>query len=183
MVWPDCDWNPWSTALEASTLTITPPMWFKRILKVYTIYIFHLVLQVVFSLNWLWLQIVFQQIFSYKFWVKLYCIKTGVGGNNLCWLAAILLWCAPWCLLILIVLKFYLQDWLWCALNITFDEVVSVGVCFCLLQGAPYLIKLSVLVFVFSSPCQRQCELLPSLGVRCPSSVNFSHFNLLHWNP
>jgi hypothetical protein len=26
----------------------------------------------------------------------------------------------------------------------------------------------------FSSPCQRQCELLPSLGVRCLSSVNFS---------
>ena len=23
----------------------------------------------------------------------------------------------------------------------------------------------------FSSPCQRQCELLPSLGVRCPSSL------------
>jgi hypothetical protein len=36
---------------------------------------------------------------------------------------------------------------------------------------------------VFSSPCQRQCELLPSLGVRCLSSVNFSHFNLLLWNP
>jgi len=24
---------------------------------------------------------------------------------------------------------------------------------------------------VFSSPCQRQCELLPSLGIRRPSSV------------
>ena len=35
----------------------------------------------------------------------------------------------------------------------------------------------------FSSPCQRQCELLPSLGVRCLSSFNFSHFNLLLWNP
>jgi hypothetical protein len=35
----------------------------------------------------------------------------------------------------------------------------------------------------FSSPCQRQCELLPSLGIRLPSSVNFSHFNLLLWNP
>jgi len=32
---------------------------------------------------------------------------------------------------------------------------------------------------LFSSPCRRQCELLPSLGVRRPSSVNFSHFNLL----
>ena len=32
------------------------------------------------------------------------------------------------------------------------------------------------------SPCQRQCELLPSLGVRRLSSVNFSHFNLLLWN-
>ena len=29
------------------------------------------------------------------------------------------------------------------------------------------MIKLSVLKFVFSSPCQRQCELLPSLGIRC----------------
>ena len=36
---------------------------------------------------------------------------------------------------------------------------------------------------VFSSPCQRQCELLPSLGIRRLSSVNFSHFNLLFWNP
>jgi hypothetical protein len=36
---------------------------------------------------------------------------------------------------------------------------------------------------IFSSPCQRQCELLPSLGVRRLSSVNFSHFNLLLWNP
>jgi hypothetical protein len=34
-------------------------------------------------------------------------------------------------------------------------------------------------IFIFSSPCQRQCELLPSLGVRRLSSVNFSHFNLL----
>ena len=32
---------------------------------------------------------------------------------------------------------------------------------------------------VFSSPCQRQCELFPSLGVRRLSSVNFSYFNLL----
>jgi hypothetical protein len=37
-------------------------------------------------------------------------------------------------------------------------------------------------LFFFSSPCQRQCELLPSLGVRRLSSVNFSHFNLLLWN-
>jgi hypothetical protein len=41
-------------------------------------------------------------------------------------------------------------------------------------------------VFFFSSPCQRHYGLLPSLGVRRPSSVvrrlssvNFSHFNLL----
>ena len=34
-----------------------------------------------------------------------------------------------------------------------------------------------------SSSCQRQCELLPSLGVRRLSSVNFSHLNLLLWNP
>jgi hypothetical protein len=36
---------------------------------------------------------------------------------------------------------------------------------------------------IFSSPFQRQCELLPSLGVRHLSSVNLSHFNLLLWNP
>jgi len=35
---------------------------------------------------------------------------------------------------------------------------------------------------LFSSPCQRQCELLPSPGVRRPSSFIFSHFNLLLWN-
>ena len=34
-----------------------------------------------------------------------------------------------------------------------------------------------------SSPCQRQCELLSSLGIRRLSSVMFSHFNLLLWNP
>ena len=32
---------------------------------------------------------------------------------------------------------------------------------------------------IVNSPCQRQCELFPSLGIRRPSSVNFSHFNLL----
>ena len=32
-----------------------------------------------------------------------------------------------------------------------------------------------------SKPCQRQYELLPSLGVRHLSSVYFSHFNLLLW--
>ena len=32
---------------------------------------------------------------------------------------------------------------------------------------------------IFSSPCQRQCELLPSIGVRRLLSINFSHFNLL----
>ena len=35
---------------------------------------------------------------------------------------------------------------------------------------------------IISSPCQRLCELLPSLGIRRLSSVNFSHFNLLLWN-
>jgi hypothetical protein len=49
-----------------------------------------------------------------------------------------------------------------------------------------YLVSTNVLYelmfsirYIFSSPCQRQCELLPSLGIRRPSSVNFSHFNLL----
>jgi hypothetical protein len=32
---------------------------------------------------------------------------------------------------------------------------------------------------LFSKPCQRQYELLPSLGVRRLSFVYFSHFNLL----
>jgi hypothetical protein len=36
---------------------------------------------------------------------------------------------------------------------------------------------------IISSPCQRQCELLPSLGIRRLSFVNFSYFNLLLWNP
>ena len=45
-------------------------------------------------------------------------------------------------------------------------------------------INLNVAYFaVFSSPCQRQCELLPSLGIRDLLSVNFSHFNLILWNP
>jgi hypothetical protein len=39
--------------------------------------------------------------------------------------------------------------------------------------------SLLVLFFLFSSPCQRQCGFLPSLGVRRLSSVNFSYFNLL----
>ena len=43
--------------------------------------------------------------------------------------------------------------------------------------------KCSYCVVFFSSPCQRQCELLPLLGIRCLSSVNFSHFNILLWNP
>ena len=37
---------------------------------------------------------------------------------------------------------------------------------------------LKEITFFVSSPCQRQCELFPSLGVPRPS-VNFSHFNLL----
>jgi hypothetical protein len=47
-----------------------------------------------------------------------------------------------------------------------------------------------LIIYLFISPCQRQCELSPSLGVRRPSSVvrrllsvNFSHFNLLLWKP
>ena len=44
-------------------------------------------------------------------------------------------------------------------------------------------LKFNGIIFCFSSPCQRQCELLPSLGVRRLSSINFSHFNLLLWNP
>jgi hypothetical protein len=42
----------------------------------------------------------------------------------------------------------------------------------------PYATLMSY-INCFSSPCQRQSELLPSLGVRRPLSVNFSHFNLL----
>ena len=36
---------------------------------------------------------------------------------------------------------------------------------------------------LFSKPCQRQYELLPSLGVRRLSSVYFSHFNILLRKP
>jgi len=42
---------------------------------------------------------------------------------------------------------------------------------------------LQYLGWFFISPCQRQCELLPLLSVRRQSSFNFSHFNLLLWNP
>jgi hypothetical protein len=42
--------------------------------------------------------------------------------------------------------------------------------------------SMQVKKILFSSPCQRQCELLPSLGVRRLLSVNFSHFNLFLWN-
>ena len=58
---------------------------------------------------------------------------------------------------------------------------------------ADIFIKPGINVFVgslFSSSCQRQSELLPSLGVSRPSSVvhrlssvNFPHFKLLLWNP
>jgi len=46
-----------------------------------------------------------------------------------------------------------------------------------------YSDNLCACFFFISSPCQRQCELSPSLGIRRLSSVNFSHFNLLLWNP
>jgi hypothetical protein len=54
--------------------------------------------------------------------------------------------------------------------------------------------KLNILLImlnygIFSSPGQRPCELLPSLGIHCPSSsvrpsyvVKLSHLNLLLWN-
>jgi hypothetical protein len=44
-----------------------------------------------------------------------------------------------------------------------------------------YIGSMEKFFWFFSSPCQ--CELLPSLGVRRLSSVNFLHFNLLLWNP
>ena len=40
-------------------------------------------------------------------------------------------------------------------------------------------ITLGRYMFFLAHPCQRQGELLPSLGVHRLSSVNFSHFNLL----
>jgi hypothetical protein len=42
-----------------------------------------------------------------------------------------------------------------------------------------FLLVFITFIFFFSSPCQRQSELLPSLGVHRLSSVNFPHFNLL----
>ena len=39
--------------------------------------------------------------------------------------------------------------------------------------------EVHIYISLICSPCQRQCELLPSLGVRRLSSVNVSHFNLL----
>jgi hypothetical protein len=54
----------------------------------------------------------------------------------------------------------------------------------CVAWSLVFCVMLCMLLFVlFSSPCQRQCELLPSLVVRHLSSVNFSHFNLLLWKP
>ena len=50
-------------------------------------------------------------------------------------------------------------------------------------QKLLFWVSLSGNIDLISSPCQRQCELLPSLGVRRLSSFNFSHFNLLLWNP
>jgi hypothetical protein len=41
-----------------------------------------------------------------------------------------------------------------------------------------FICNLGIFLFIFSSPCQRQRELLPSLGVRRLSFVNVSHFNL-----
>jgi hypothetical protein len=38
--------------------------------------------------------------------------------------------------------------------------------------------ELLIYILVFRTPCQRQRELLPSLGVRRLLSVNFSHVNL-----
>ena len=45
--------------------------------------------------------------------------------------------------------------------------------------GKLYHLWLRVQCTIFSSTCQRQCELLSSLVIRRLSSVNFSHFNLL----
>ena len=57
----------------------------------------------------------------------------------------------------------------------------------CAKKGVSIYLGINYLMFIcfyviFSSPCQRQCEFLPSLGIRHLSSVNFSHFNLLPWN-
>ena len=54
--------------------------------------------------------------------------------------------------------------------------LIAVVVCG-MLQG--HIKKTDLAMFFFGSPCQRQCELLLSFGVRRLSSVNFSHFNLL----
>jgi hypothetical protein len=65
-------------------------------------------------------------------------------------------------------------DW-----NLTFPKLMSI---LSYLENINYIAISEFTSYIvsiyFSSPCQRQCELLPSLGVH-RLSVNFSHFNLL----
>ena len=65
------------------------------------------------------------------------------------------------------------RSWLWTSTN------MLLGLCPCLSSYNPVVFdSLSVTLYeyytsnlIFSLPCQRQCELLPSLGIRRPSSV------------
>ena len=52
-----------------------------------------------------------------------------------------------------------------------------------LIKFISFIMLTDFFIALVSSPCQRQCELLPSLVVRRMSSVNFSHFYLVLWNP
>jgi hypothetical protein len=66
------------------------------------------------------------------------------------------------------------------SLNVSFWECLRI---YMLLLWLYTTLSSKKWIRLFSPPCQRQCELLPSLGIRRLSSVNFSHFNLLLWNP
>ena len=61
--------------------------------------------------------------------------------------------------------------------------MLRVSILLLFLQIFDWIMKLFWQCGIFNSPCQRQSELLPSLGVRRLSSVDFSHFNLLLLNP
>ena len=51
------------------------------------------------------------------------------------------------------------------------------GVKLLLIRGTDCIGRLVLNYYIFSSPCQRQCELLPSLGVRRPLTFHILIFS------